>query len=74
MKFLWIIVLTLAVGFMAQAPAADPRYSEAKCERIDARLEKINSQLRLGARAKKGERLKDRRRELKLERSQHCNP
>lgn len=72
MKTLALALLLISLSATAAAPEA--RYSEAKCERLDQRLEKINSQLRTGARAKQGERLKDKRRALKLERSQHCNP
>jgi len=74
MQRLLLPIVIILSSLITPIVAAEARYSEAKCERINARLEKINSQLRAGARATQGERLKDRRRALKLERSQNCNP
>lgn len=70
-----IVLLMLAMLFSsAHAVAPDKRYTDKKCERVDAKLEKINSQLRAGASTKAAQRLKSKRRDLKLERSRHCNP
>lgn len=73
MRLLCILSLLFAgLTVSLQAGAADARYSKAKCERMEQRVQKLNSQLRAGGHGKQVKRWKQKRRSLEAKRSQHC--
>lgn len=66
---LWLIVFVLLA---TSAGHARDRYSDARCLKIEKKINRIHSEMRAGYSAKKGVRLADRLRELQQERAKHC--
>lgn len=54
------------------SPSREEQAQQRRCERIDERLEKINTRLRRGYREPTGNRLRAQRRDLRKQRYREC--
>jgi hypothetical protein len=67
----WMIVLLVSLASLAAWPAAN-RDERQRCACLEGRLDQVQSQLRRGHSATRGQRLKDRQAALEEQRRREC--